>query len=140
MGYVTTVAIFLAGVLAAANIIVSRKPDAKQLIDKITPYQGWIGILNFLWGVWFVIYLVLHMGVWLKAAPLYWIVYLATSVVMVLLGFILGFGLITKYALSKSPAAMEKGQQMREKIAKFTGPLGILAIIAAIASLVVNFI
>jgi len=32
MGYVTTVAIFLAGVLAAANIIVARKPDAKQLI------------------------------------------------------------------------------------------------------------
>ena len=77
---------------------------------------------------------------WLKDIPVSWIVYLATSAVMVLLGFILGFGLITKYALSKSPAAMEKGQKMREKIAKYSGPLGIIAIIAAIASLVVNFI
>ena len=33
------------GLLAASNLIIARKPNAKDLIDKLTPYQGWIGIV-----------------------------------------------------------------------------------------------
>src|SRR5688572_24169381 len=34
----------LGGILAAAALIVSKKPDAKQLIDKLTPFQALIGV------------------------------------------------------------------------------------------------
>jgi hypothetical protein len=38
------------GILAASALIIARKPNAKQLVDKITPYQGWIGIVMFFWA------------------------------------------------------------------------------------------
>ncbi len=34
------------GILAASALIIARKPNAKQLIDKLTPYQGWIGVCS----------------------------------------------------------------------------------------------
>ena len=40
------------GILAASALIIARKPNAKELIDKLTPYQGWIGIVMFFWGIW----------------------------------------------------------------------------------------
>ncbi len=39
------------GILAASALIIARKPDAKALIDKLTPYQGWIGVVMFVWGI-----------------------------------------------------------------------------------------
>ncbi len=53
-------------------------------------------------------------------------------------GNLLGFGLITKYALSKNEAAMEKGQAIRAKLSKFQGPLGIVAIVVAAYILIAN--
>jgi hypothetical protein len=135
MWYVTSIAIILAGILGAASIIAAKKPDAQQLIDKLTPYQGIIGVLNFLWGVYFVLWLFLHMSVGIR-----WIIFLVTSVAMVLLGFLLGFGLISKYALSKSPEAMKKGEELRAKLAKFIGPLGIVGIVAGVLSLLACFV
>jgi membrane-bound ClpP family serine protease len=135
MWYVTSIAIILAGILGAASIIAAKKPDAQQLIDKLTPYQGIIGVLNFLWGVYFVLWLFLHMSVGIR-----WIIFLVTSVAMVLLGFLLGFGLISKYALSKSPEAMKKGEELRGKLAKFIGPLGIVGIVAGVLSLLACFV
>jgi len=139
MGF-TCIGLILAGILASASIIASRKPNAKELIDKLTPYQGWIGVINFLWGIWFTIWLVLNMGVLLKGAPVRTIVWFANGGSMLLLGFLLGFGLITKYALSKNAAAMEKGQNIRAKLAKFQGPLGLVGIAAGLAGLVLNFV
>ena len=38
------------GILAASALIIARKPNAKELIDKLTPYQGWIGDRDVLLG------------------------------------------------------------------------------------------
>jgi hypothetical protein len=48
------------------------------------------------------------------------------------LGFLLGYGLITKYVLSGSPQALGKGQQLQGQLAKYQGPLGLTAIALAI--------
>ena len=39
----------LGGLLASSSIIIAKKPNAKELIDKITPFQGWIGIILAVW-------------------------------------------------------------------------------------------
>jgi len=39
------------GTIAASSIIVAKKPNAQELIDKLTPYQGWIGVVLTIWGV-----------------------------------------------------------------------------------------
>ena len=49
MWIITVVLLLAGGLLGAANLIVAKKPNAKELIDKLTPYQGWIGVALVLW-------------------------------------------------------------------------------------------
>ncbi len=115
------------GILAASALIIARKPNAKQLIDKLTPYQGWIGIVMFFWGVWGVLDCVRFLGL-LSQRPLFWLFWLACGVADLVVGFLLGFGLMTKYALGKNPAAQARGQQIRARLAAYQGAFGVLAI------------
>ncbi|MGH9885464.1 MAG: hypothetical protein ACREBE_08035 [bacterium] len=115
------------GILAASALIIARKPNAKDLIDKITPYQGWIGIVMFFWGVWAVLDCVRFMSL-LSARPLFWIFWLASGVADLVVGFLLGFGLITKYVLSRNAAAMARGQKLRATLAAYQGVFGLFAI------------
>ena len=119
------------GTLASSGFIVSKKPNAKELIDKLVPYTGWIGMVLFFWGVWETIACVRHIGL-LSAAPLTWIFWALVAFADLLVGFLLGFGLISKYALSKNEAAKAKGQELRGKLVKVQTPLGILAIVMCI--------
>ena len=119
------------GILAASGFIIKRSPNAQQLIDKLTPYQGWIGMVMFGWGVWETIHSVLGMSM-LSSHPLVWVFWLLSGIADLLVGFLLGFGLITHYALSKSPAAMERGQQLRSKLVGIQAPLGALAVVMGV--------
>lgn len=115
------------GILAASALIIARKPNAKVLIDKLTPYQGWIGIVMFIWGIWETLGALRGLGL-LGSSPLLWIFWMGVAIADLVVGFLLGFGLITKYTLSKNPAAEARGQQIRAKLAVYQGLFGILAI------------
>lgn len=115
------------GILAASALIIARKPNAKQLIDKLTPYQGWIGIVMFFWGVWGVLGSVRSLG-WLAERPILWVFALALAVANLTVGFLLGFGLLTRYALGKNASALARGQQIRARLAAYQGTFGLLAI------------
>jgi len=128
---ITVVVLLLGGVLGAANLIVAKKPNAKELIDKLTPYQGWIGVVLVVWGLWDVIGVLRTMAV-LSAAPVWWLLYLVTTLTELGLGFLLGYGLISKYVLSRNPQAMQKGQELQAKLVVYQGPLGLVAIALAI--------
>ncbi len=123
------------GLIAASNLIVSRLPNAKSLLDKLAPYQGWIGVVMFVWGIWETISCVLGLGL-LATAPLTWAFWLCVAIADLFVGFLLGFGLITKYALSKNAEAMDKGDRIRAKIAPFQGLLGLFAVVMGVLYLV----
>lgn len=123
------------GLIAASNLIVSRLPNAKSLLDKLAPYQGWIGIVMFVWGIWETISCVLGLTL-LATAPLTWVFWLCVAIADLFVGFLLGFGLITKYALSKNAEAMDKGDRIRAKIAPFQGLLGLFAVVMGVLYLV----
>jgi hypothetical protein len=125
------------GILAASALIIARKPNAKDLIDKITPYQGWIGIVMFLWGVWAVIGCVRFLDL-LSARPLLWLFWLACGAADLVVGFLLGFGLMTKYALGKNAVAQARGQQLRTRLAAYQGVFGLFAI--AMGSLYITWL
>jgi hypothetical protein len=129
---VTIAFLIVGGIIAASGLIIARKPDAKQLIDKLTPYQGWIGVALFLWGIWDTIHVVSNIGILFKAKFLLAVFLLVAVVTELLLGFLLGFGLITKYALSKNETALAKGQAIRAKLAPLSGIIGIAGIIVGI--------
>ena len=115
------------GLLAASALIIARKPNAKDLIDRLTPYQGWIGLVLFFWGTWDTIAIVRHLGA-LTHAPLLMLFAIAITVTDLAVGFLLGFGLITKYTLANSPRARDRGQQIRAKLAAYQGVFGLCAI------------
>lgn len=128
---VYAIVLFLLGVLAASSVIVKSKPNAQELIDKLVPIQGWLGFVACIWGVIGIIQAVLGLGM-LTSAPIWWITWLATSIVTASLGLLLGFSLLSKFILSKNEAAMAKGEALRMKLAGYQIPLGLIAIGLAI--------
>ena len=116
-------------------MIIARKPNARELIDKLTPYAGWIGIVMFGWGVWEMIGVLTNLS-WLGSAPLTWTFWLLCGLSDLSVGFLLGFGLITKYTMGGNKVAIEKSQAIREKLAPYQGALGLFAIVMGVVYLV----
>ena len=136
MWIITVVILLAGGLLGAANLIIAKKPNAKELIEKLTPYQGWIGVVLVLWGIWDLVGVLRSLGTF----SVFWLVWLVTAVTELGLGFLLGYGLISKYVLGSSPQALEKGQQLRARLANYQGPLGVVAIGLAIIFAVLTVI
>ncbi len=133
------ISLVLLSIIAVPSLILAKKPNAKELLAKIEPYQGWIGLIFCFWGIWGIISAILNLG-WLASAPIWWITLLAGSVVEAGLGFMLGYGLISKLLLSKNADAQEKAEQIRAKIAPMQGKLGILGLIVGIWMIAASFL
>lgn len=131
MGISWGIALIVIGALSAASLIVAKKPNAAELLNKITPYQGWIGIVACLWGLWGIIWAILSLGVltWGIFGIIWWLTLLIGSLLEAVLGFILGYALITQYAFGKNEEAKAKGDAILAKLAPLQGTLGIVAII-----------
>jgi len=95
----------IGGIIAASSLIVAKKPNAQELLDKLTPFQGWIGVILLIWSI---------QGI-LASIRFFSIIGLATSAIMFIVGFLLAYGLLSKYLLEKNETAKEKGQQLRAK-------------------------
>ncbi len=133
------ISLILLSIIAVPSLILSKKPNAKELLEKIEPYQGWIGLVFCFWGVWGIISAILNLG-WLSIAPILWATYLAGNILSALLGFMLGIGLINKLFLSKNETAKAKAEELRAKIAPKQGKLGILGLAIGTWMIVASFI
>ena len=121
--------IIVCGVLCMPSIIAKKRPEAKELLAKIAQFQGWIGIGCFGWGIWGIIRTIQLLG-WIATWPLYFITFAATSVILTLVGFLLGFGLIQQFALKNAPAeAKAKAEEAHQKLAGMQIPLGFACLI-----------
>jgi hypothetical protein len=129
--------LILLGVLAVPSLIIAKKPNAKELIAKITPYQGWIGAVSALWGVWGIIGAILNLG-WLTTWPIYWATWLADSVLQFALGLILGIGVLKTFI--KNPQAQAKMDETLAKLSPKQGMLGLAAIGVGIWMIVAGFL
>ncbi|WP_074408586.1 MULTISPECIES: hypothetical protein [Aquimarina] len=133
------ITLILLSIIAVPSLLLSKKPNAKELLEKIEPYQGWIGLVFCFWGIWGIISSILGIG-WLASFPIRWVTFLAGNIVSAVLGFMLGFGMINKLVLSKNEAAKEKANQLRAKLAPKQGKLGIVGLIVGAAMIVLSFL
>ncbi|MDP2274409.1 MAG: hypothetical protein Q8N23_04925 [Archangium sp.] len=115
----------LLGVLAVPSLIIAKRPDAKDMIAKLTPYQGWIGAVSCLGGVWGIISAILSIGV-LSTWPIFWISWMVGSVFQAALGLILGIGTLKTFI--KNPQAQAKMDETLAKLSPKQGMLGVGAI------------
>ena len=133
MEIVTFAALLVLGVVCASSLIIARKPDAKELIGRIAPYQGWIGAVSAFWGAWWLVNWVLHAEIMLKA-PIIGFTWLADSLLLLGLGLMCGIGVLKTFI--KAPAATEKLDLTVAKLAPFQGKLGLAAIAVAVWTVV----
>ncbi len=135
MNWLFSILLILVGVLAAYPGIVQARPDAKEILDKILPYQGIIGIIALIWGALNLLRLLLHFGM-MSMMPAVWLVLaLASNIVAVLLGLLLGYGLIAQYLLTNNPAARRRGEELRAKLLSRQVALGWAGIALGIVGL-----
>jgi len=123
--WVITVLVLLAGgLIGASNIVIAKRPDAQDVIDKLMPFQGVIGVVLLLWGV-VGAFDVLGSLRWLRLAPFWWLIFVASVVTELGLGFLLAYGLITKFT---SGQASQTAGQVHGKLAGYQSTLGLTAI------------
>ena len=137
---VTGITLIILSLIAVPSIILAKRPNAQELLDKITPYQGWIGLVFTFWGVYGIIFSGVLGISWLSEWPIYWITTLAVNIMQAILGFLLGYGMISKYVFSKNEQAIQKGKQLLAKLAPIQGKLGIAGIIVGIWSIIASFL
>lgn len=118
------------GILAAPNIIVSRKPEAKEWIDKLVPFQGWMGVISTVWGIIALIRFLTNLQ-WVKHWP---VLALITTIVYILLFLILGIllGINVMKSFVKDEGAKAKIDDMVSKLAPKQGTFGLIGLIAGI--------
>lgn len=133
------ITLILLSIIAVPSLLLSKKPNAKELLDKIAPYQGWIGLAFCFWGIWGIIQTVLNIGL-LSSYPIWWVTMLASNIVEAVLGFILGYGMISKLVLSKNEKAKEKGEKLLAKLAPIQGKLGLAGIAIGVWVIIASFI
>lgn len=120
--------LILLSLIAVPSLILAKRPDAKEILAKIAPYQGWIGLVFCFWGVYGVVVGgILGLGM-LGTWPLWWGTLLAGNLVNAVLGFMLGYGTIAKLVLSKNETAKEKAADLLAKLAPHQGRLGLAGI------------
>lgn len=133
------ITLIILGLLAAPSLLLSKKPNAKEILDKITPYQGWIGLVFCFWGVWGVVQAILSISI-LGTWPIWWITWVASSAIEAILGFILGYGMISKLVLSKNEEAKKKGEALLAKLAPIQGKLGLIGVFIGIWVIIASIV
>ncbi|MCS6912590.1 MAG: hypothetical protein RMK29_19820 [Myxococcales bacterium] len=118
--------LMLLGVLSAASFIVSRRPDAKELIEKLAKYQGYFGVVGALWGAWVLVRCVLDLR--LVGLPLgLWLTQVAVGAMLLGNGFLLGYNLAMSWL--KDEAARAHASQVYQKLLPYQTRLGLAAIV-----------
>ncbi len=118
------------GILAAPHIIVSRKPEAKEWIDKLVPFQGWMGVISTVWGIIALIRFLTNLQ-WVKHWP---VLALITTIVYILLFLILGIllGLNVMKSFVKDEDSKAKIDNMVSKLSPQQGTFGLVGLIVGI--------
>ena len=144
MGLVNGLVLIVMGALCIPSLVAQKSPNAKELLDKVVPFQGIIGFVAFIWGVWVVIQCVLGLG-WIgwffPRGLIRWITYLVNGLLLLGGGALLGWGLIQQKLLAKAPDNVKaKAEESFAKLIAFQPKIGIVGIIFGLWVIISSFI
>jgi hypothetical protein len=135
MFWVHVLAVLAAGILAISGLILAKQPNAKELFDKVIPFQGFLGVGLLVLGILDLLSnLKLFLDV-LKVAPLHGIVAIAFVVSEILLGFLFGMPLIAKWIPGDGPAE-QRAMAMQKRLGGFSTLIGVIGIVTAVLFIV----
>lgn len=121
------------GLITASPLIVSHKPNAKQIFARIAPYQGMLGVGMLALGVLWLVRWLPNLGLSLSTVD--GAIVLSMIVANIVLGFMMGFGLLSGL-LAKNETAKTKSEALIAKLTNIQIPLGIVAVALGTASFI----
>jgi len=144
MNYLGPLATIVGALICLSSFIIAKKPSAKNVFEKIQPYQGAFGVVLIviaLWELWdkvisgyrgldksvFSILMDSRMGNDSFAA-ISLLLYVLAAIVI---GFILGFGLIANWIPGEGKAE-KKGLEIQKKLLGLSLPIGVVGLVFAI--------
>ncbi len=133
------ITLILLSIIAVPSLLLSKKPNAKELLAKIAPYQGWIGVVFCFVGILGIASAFLNFDMAITST-IWWLTLVFGSLVQAILGFILGYGLLMEKVFAKSDEAKAKAIQIREKLAPKQGKLGMLGLAVGTWMIVASFL
>jgi len=114
------------GTLGGSNYVVAKRPNAEDLIDRLAPYQGWIGAVSAFWGFYTLVNQVLFRLGWMTEFPVRWWTMTANGALMAALGLLLGVGVLKSF--TNSPEAHEKLDETVAQLSPYQVTLGLVGI------------
>jgi len=111
------------GLLACARWIIARRPDARQVFERVAPYSGALGIA---------LLVVAALDLLKHLLPDFGVIALCTWIAGVLLGFFHGFDLLAKWFGSRNPERTLQGQRLRARLAALRVPLGMVGVVLGV--------
>jgi len=132
------IAVILGGILAISGLIIAKRPDAKQYIDRLTPYQALIGVAMVILGVIDFFRILPIITNIFKVNLLSAAAALGMIGVSIILGALFGMPQIAKMIPGNSPAE-QKATELMQKIAPYQVLLGLIGIASSIVFLLYRF-
>lgn len=135
MGYLFSIVLILGGILALSGVIVAKKPDAREYIEKLMPYKAFIGVALLALGIiaWLQIGPI-NLFRLVKLLPFLGFVSIAAVFSGILLGFMFGAPQIAQW--TNQPQA--KVENLNLKLAPYQLILGVVALGAGFLLLLLN--
>jgi hypothetical protein len=124
------VVLVLGGILAVSALIVAQKPNARQVIEKIAPYQTTIGLVLIALGIVNFVRIVPNISGEFVKNLLVAAVMLAVCGASILLGVLFGMGPIMHF-LAGNAAAEQKAHELVMKVAPYQVLIGLAGLAAA---------
>jgi hypothetical protein len=128
----------LGGVLAAAALIISKKPDAKQYIDKLAVYQALIGVGLVAVSVINFLRMLGHLSDMFKVNLMWAAAFLSMIGSGILLGALFGMPQIAKW-IPGATSAEQKAVELSKKVAPYQVVLGIVSVISSLITMLYMF-
>jgi hypothetical protein len=134
---IVQILVLLAGGVIATKVLFTKiVPPVGDLIEKITPYQSYIGIVIGIWGAVDLIVFLLFPHPAFYYLPLSRVFFILIGAVELLLGILLAMDFLK----ARKELKAESVEKLEKVLIPFRTPLGILSIIAGFYSLIFRII
>lgn len=114
--------------VAAPSLFIKRISKLQDLYDKIKGYRTMIGVSYCVYGIFKLINVLLYNG--------FHGISVVSAILMVVLGFLIGFQWIAQNVLASSPEAKEKMRELYYKLFPYEGTLAIVAFFLSVYLLI----
>ncbi len=138
MDVLNAIAVILGSILAISGLIIAKKPDAKQLIDKLSPYQAIIGVAMVALGIVNFIRFLPYISDSFKVNLLFAASILSMLGVSVVLGALFGMPQIAKWIPGETPAEA-KALELSQKVAPYQVVLGLVGLVSSLIYLLYRY-